>query len=49
LEKDKTNERSFFNPLPKEKKITGDILNHYNIDNNMDEKWEGGYQRYKQV
>lgn len=49
LKKDKTDERSFFNPLPKEKKITGDILNHYNIQENMGEEWQGGYQRYKQV
>lgn len=49
LEKDKTDERSFFNPLSKEKKITGEILNHYNIEKNMNEDWDGGYQRYKQV
>ena len=50
LKRDKTDKRSFFNPLSKEKKITGKILEHYKPDDhNMDEDWEGGYQRYKQV
>lgn len=49
LKEDKTNDRSKFNPLLEGKKITGEILDHYNIDKNMDESWQGGYQRYKQV